>query len=184
MPTAAAILAVLLEQPTYDGDKNDLPDARIALYAPYADAIADVAKDDREAAVLESIALHESHLARYVLENRCSEGPPGERCDNGRARGAWQLHRAACKEAWTLPWGSEKSLRVEAHCVLSLYYYGQHRCHSARGAYGIYAGASCSWSGAASRYRLAGRLQAQLVVAGRRDEQQREAAGALASGAD
>lgn len=184
MSTAAAVLAVFLELPTYHGDKNDPPDTRIALYAPYAQAIADTAKNERETAVLMSIAWHESHLARYILENRCSEGPVGERCDNGRARNFLQIHRVACPDAWKLPWGSDESLRLEAQCAISLYHFGEHRCRSASGAYGIYAGTSCAWSGSVSRHALSERLQRRLVIAERRLKIAQGVAMGMASGAD
>src|SRR5690606_18816635 len=51
-------------------------------------------------AVLTALGWHESRWAAYVHDGRCSEGPVGARCDDGRARTAWQLHRSACPSVW------------------------------------------------------------------------------------
>lgn len=155
----AAVLAVLLSFPTYPGDKGDSLEQRTALYTPVAMTIAAVAKTPESAAALIAIARHESHLARYVLEGRCHEGPVNERCDNGRARGPWQVH----------PWCPATDLEGQARCVLGQFWWGYRHCG------GLYAGAfaslsgrgACTWSGSSKRIATMGDARFRLALEAR-----------------
>lgn len=55
-----------------------------------ARAVNEATPDPNERAALVRIAIEETNLALYVLEGRCKDGPKGA-CDNGRAKGPWQL---------------------------------------------------------------------------------------------
>lgn len=67
-------------------------DARMFDIARAVDA---ATSDTLERAVLLTIAIHETHLAAYVYEGRCADGPRGQaECDRGLAFGPWQLHAA------------------------------------------------------------------------------------------
>jgi hypothetical protein len=122
------ILAALLAFPAYHGD-HETGEAREARLAPYAAGIASHARTADETAALVAIAWHETRLAAYVTDGRCHEGPAGQRCDNGRARGPWQLH-GWCKA--TTPDG-------EAECAARLLRYARARCGSWSRAFGAYA---------------------------------------------
>lgn len=105
-PVANAVLAVMLRQPPWSGDVAETPQQRRALYAPVAQAIADASTDTQEMAALATLAWHETRLARYVLEGRCKDGPASAQCDQGHARGPWQVWRAEARCALQmLGWG-------------------------------------------------------------------------------
>jgi hypothetical protein len=119
------------------------------------------------AAVLASLAWHETRLAKYVQIGRCDLGRPGERCDNGRARGLWQQWRVACPAAWATEPGSPEALREGARCASRLMYAAHRRCVSRastalQGAFSGYAGASCTLRDAPARERTAWQLAARL----------------------
>ncbi len=154
----APVLAAALSLAVYTGDRAETADEREALLTPVAYEISTVARTPSEGAFLVALAFHESGFARYVIEGRCSDGPPGQRCDGGKARGVFQLHKAACRAAWAEPAGSRSSLRAEATCALSLLRWGGQQCREhaltpAIGAFGMYAGRGCHWSGAEARTR-------------------------------
>lgn len=111
---SVVILKVLLQQPIWHEDVRDEK-----LLMPVAEAISEVSSSVDEAAALISDAVKESHLARYVIEGRCQDGPPGQRCDNGRARGPWQVHN----------WCKKEGLRGEAQCTLNILRMGLSQCH-------------------------------------------------------
>jgi hypothetical protein len=72
---------------------------------------------------LVTLAKHESHLARYVYENRCAEGPRKEKeCDGGKATGIFQIH--ANDNNPKIP------LDVESQAVIAakLWWGSYHRC--------------------------------------------------------
>jgi hypothetical protein len=71
-------------------DEDDAAyEARVAYIAS---AIANVARNRREAAAMVAAAVHESGLARDVYEGRCYRvGSWAARCDGGRAVGVYQL---------------------------------------------------------------------------------------------
>lgn len=163
----AAILAVLLSLPAWHLDR-DPPEARSAMLRPVADVIAEVSADATDAAALIALGWHETKYARLVLEGRCSEMPEGNRCDDGRARGAWQLWHVACPSAYAFPAGSPESLRAEATCARRLLRGQLGRCRARHpagdwaGAFAGYRGASCVWPAAARRARTMLDLLARL----------------------
>ena len=128
--TPQFVLAAILALGAYHADRDDSLESRGALLLPVATAIAAVARTPEEAAALVAQAWHETHFARYVLEGRCSDGPPGQRCDPdahgvARARGPWQVWLVACRAA---------DVAGEAKCVLGQMRMGLARCSSWGGA--------------------------------------------------
>lgn len=128
-----------------------------------AAVVESVTADQRERAMLVALGWHESRLAAYVLEGRCQDGPKGARCDAGRARGPWQVHRW-CRAAWAAPDGSAEALRAGAVCALkALRHHGARCAGEARtvldGAFSGYAtGHACAWRGSAARVQTTRRL--------------------------
>lgn len=136
------------------------PSDRRALYADTAESIALVATTPRETAALVSLGWSETRYAALVLAGRCAEMPVGVRCDNGRARGPWQLWRSACPAAWAQPDGSRESRLAEARCALRLWRGARLRCQGKHpagddaGAFAGYArGGVCDWPAGAKRAR-------------------------------
>lgn len=161
MIALAPVLAAMLSLAPYTADRAATADEREALLQPLAYEISMVSRTPSEGALLVAVAFHESGFARYVLTGHCSEGPPGQRCDGGKARGPWQLHRQACPAAW----GPTGDLRTEATCALALLRWGGQQCREhARtpvlGAVGMFAGRGCHWSGAETRAKTATTLLA------------------------
>lgn len=151
-----AVLSAMLSLPEYSGDKGQSPEARRQLYTPVAAVIREVSRSRSEEALLVALAEHESGFARFVIEGRCSEGPPGQRCDGGKARGVFQLHQAACPAAWKHPEGSPESMALEAGCAIRLLRWGGAQCKDhaltpIHGALGVYAGRGCDWRGSEKR---------------------------------
>jgi len=95
----AAVLGFWLSLAPWYQDRDMSAEARDALLRPLASVVCQATDDPGERAFLATQAYHETHLAAYVLEGRCHQGPEGARCDNGRAWGAWQVHRWA-RGAW------------------------------------------------------------------------------------
>lgn len=127
------ILALLLALPAYHGD-HETAEQRQSRLAPYAAGIARHARSSDERAALMAVAWHETRLAAYVTEGRCHEGPPGQRCDNGKARGPWQLHG----------WCKATSPDGEAECAARMLRHFRSRCGSWARAFGAYAsGGTC-----------------------------------------
>jgi hypothetical protein len=114
---------------------------------------------------------YESRYARHIHFGRCK---PKE-CDNGKARGLWQLHEAAARPlAWWMMGAASEIMTSQdllgvteepafrAAAALST---GAWRCINIKGANwleGAFAGAAvghgCKWSGAAKRIRTIRRL--------------------------
>jgi len=116
--SADAVLAILQAEPRWRGDRSLSADIVLAAEQPYAEAIADESKTLADAAALLTILIEETHGATPVLLGHCDQMPEGERCDNLRARGGFQLHREACRAAYAYAAGSVESIRAEAHCAL------------------------------------------------------------------
>ncbi|HEX7671403.1 MAG TPA: hypothetical protein VF395_17540 [Polyangiaceae bacterium] len=166
--SSAAVLAAALSLSQYVGDKVDTPEGRETLYRPVAEAIAEVARTNVEASMLLALAFHESGLARFVIEGRCADGPPGQRCDGGRARGVFQLHESACREAWKLEDGSVPSIRAEARCAIRLLRWNadrgkDHTPSRLHAAFAGYAAREWNWDGAAKRVETAQKLERVLL---------------------
>jgi hypothetical protein len=162
-----AVLAAALSLSPYVADRVDTPEQRSTLYRPVAEAIAEVARTKFEASILVALAFHESGFARFVIEGRCSEGPPGQRCDGGKARGVFQLHEAACHEAWELKDGSVESIRAEARCAIRLLRWNAERGkdrtpNAAYAAFAGYAAREWTWDGAAKRVETARKIEKAL----------------------
>lgn len=139
--SSVVVLMVMLGLPGWSLDSDDTDEARARLYRPTAVAVAEVAASRTEAAWLVAQAWHETRYARYVLEDRCADGPPGARCDAGRARGPWQVHRW-CSVAWDESASDAVRLRAGAECALRGYRRGFQRCGTLAGAFA----AQHSWS--------------------------------------
>jgi hypothetical protein len=148
-------LAVMLLLSPWHGDQGD--ENRGSLLQPLAIAIDNIGHTREERAALIADAYAESSLARYVLEGRCSDGPPGQRCDPdqhgvARARGPWQVWHYCHKPG----------LEGEAECVVQLLRLGKHRCASWEGAFAALHGPSCQWAPATQRVQLMRRLLPML----------------------
>lgn len=86
-------LAVLRSMPVHVTDRGEAPEKRNERLSDIASAVDAVTESPTERAALLTIARFESHLAAYVFEGRCSDGPGGSKeCDSGRAVGVFQLH--------------------------------------------------------------------------------------------
>lgn len=95
-------------------------------------------------AALLVLASGESLLSRYVMENRCSDGPRGPKeCDSGRATGPYQLHNAK---------DLAEDLLAQSQKAAALWRYHRRRCGTVKGAFGGYAtGSACSFALAEKR---------------------------------
>lgn len=114
------------------GDRDESGKDRANRMAHVTNAILFVTKQQDEQAALVATAHSETLLARRIGEDRCEQGPPGQRCDpdkhgKAQARGYWQLHRSACPEAWAME-PSSRRLRVEAACALRALRLARKRC--------------------------------------------------------
>jgi hypothetical protein len=157
MLTAAMVLIVMLQMPAGFGDAEATTEERAEFMRPVAVAIAEVANEThnpvRSAAILVALGKNETRFARYVLEGRCEDGPPGERCDwskklgQPRARGPFQVHDW-CKAAWSQPENSGEGLAAGARCALSLVNHALHLCRAHApiwpAAFAVYRGQPCS----------------------------------------
>jgi hypothetical protein len=118
---ATGTLRVLCSAPAHTTDIDEPQAGREARLAAIASAI-DTATDNRdERAMLLSLGWHESRWARYVQEGRCSDGPPGQRCDEGRSVGPWQQRAFDDSPVPDV-------LPAQALRALRLLKFGQHRC--------------------------------------------------------
>lgn len=153
----AIIVALLLSLPQWHADRLT-EDERIALVLPVAMAIATSAATEEERLFLAAQTWHETRLASYVLEERCAEGPPGARCDEGAATGPWQVHRW-CAGAWVAESSRTERFTAGAQCALQLYRWGRRECGTAAGgfAYQRHAG-ECSPAWALRRVETMRRL--------------------------
>lgn len=170
--SAIVVLKVFLMQAPFDWDRGLSVEERTELDRPYAEAVAKAAHTYWEAALLMSQAISETHMARYVIEGRCMQGPAGYRCDprHGvpRARGVWQLHETACKRAWALPESSYESIMFEAECAMQSMRYFSHigREHAQTPAHAAFCGMGpkpWDWPGAEKRVALAKTIYKQLT---------------------
>jgi len=125
--SASLILAAMLSLPGWYLDKDDTPEQRSELYRPVADAIHTVAKNRRQQAFLVTQAWAETKFARYVLEDRCQDGPIGARCDRGKASGPWQVW-SWCKDAHDKSLTNAQRFEAGARCALRGYHQGARMC--------------------------------------------------------
>lgn len=157
-------LAVLRGFPVHFTDRDESPEKRDARLAEVASAIDAVTENPVERAALLTLARHESGLASYVHENRCAEGPRGDKeCDRGNSKGIFQLKPNANHP--TIP----DSTLEQADIALRLWRGGRASCarvvhDDLAAAFNFYGtGGSCApskWSKARADMtrRIAGRL--------------------------
>lgn len=158
MLTQAMIMAVMLTMLPGIGDEGATEEERRAFLEPVATAIHQVALETanpiRTAAILLAIGKNETRFARYVIEGRCQDGPPGMRCDWSRrhnrpvARGPFQVH-PWCTAAWSSPETSSESLTAGARCAITLVNRALRRCLKSpyeawAGAFAVYRGQTCA----------------------------------------
>lgn len=151
------ILSVMLMGPIMSMDTKDTLEERRQLLEPVARAIATVANETSDplqsAAILVAVGQNETMFARYVLEGRCTDGPPGMKCDYSKklkkslSRGPFQV-RNWCKGAWAAEDGSYESFVEGARCALHYVKRGFSRCIKTKypaweGAYSFYRGQPC-----------------------------------------
>lgn len=115
MSCISTILAFYLTLPSWYQDAEPR-DVRAQLYSSVVRAVCEVGKTPRERARLAVQAYAETKLSRYVLEDRCSDGPPGARCDRGHAVGPWQVHRH-CRKAWDTTLSRHERFSAGARCA-------------------------------------------------------------------
>lgn len=165
MSSWSTILAVMLSQPTWHGDLAETPEQRSDLLRPVAMAIELATEDQTEQAALVALGWHETGgWARFVVEGRCKDGPTGMRCDNGRARSPWQVHRTRlCSAAWELAEDDPRTLERSAECAVRHLRGAMGRCrglHPAGEWAGAFSGfarsAVCTWAPAAGRAETMG----------------------------
>ena len=147
------ILAAWAILPTWHQDRDETPEARDALRLPVAEAICRATKDPRERRFLAAQAYAETKLARAVIEERCHDMPEGVRCDEGRARGPWQVH-GHCRAAWDSP-TPDARLEAGAQCALRNWRYGVARCKTDAGGFASQAGGIPRCNAAWARRRVA-----------------------------
>lgn len=167
MDLSSAILSVLLAEPRHVSDRLEPENERGGRLAMLAEAIDSVARSREQAALLIAMAVHESRLARYVAEGRCSEGPKGAQCDPlggvARSRGYWQNRKVSCRPGWAEEAGSREELFAMAACSARLLWGGYVRCGTAEGAFAAANGStSCKAPWAKSRVRTYRRVLGQL----------------------
>lgn len=125
MGAIEAVLAAILSLPAYAVDGEQTAHERETLVRPVAVAIVEATESKTERAFLVAQAWHETRFARYVLEDRCKDGPDGAQCDEGRAAGPWQVHKW-CSAAWE---GEPiERYAAGAKCALRMWRHGVARC--------------------------------------------------------
>lgn len=119
---------------------------RTARLRRAADAIHIAARGDREmvAALLE-LGRRESTWHHYVYANECA-GKTND-CDAGQSRSYWQLSQRICPALW-----GDGDEYDAANCAAKHLRYTRSLCRGSwAGAFGVYAGAKCSWGGGRER---------------------------------
>lgn len=166
---AARVLTVLLARPESHTDVDRSLESREARLAPVAHAVSAASRTLDEAAVLMALGEHETNYAEHVLAGHCDQMPEGERCDGGRARGPWQLHKEACPVAWALPDGSQEALDAEAGCAIRLLRWNavrgrEHTITPGHAAFAGYAARDWGWPGAEKRVKTSREIYRALYT--------------------
>jgi hypothetical protein len=165
--TVAAVFAALSKAPRHTTDRDEEQHARDARMMQLATVVAIEAKTPEIAALLVTVARHESTLARYIAEGRCSDGPKGQQCDGLRSRGYFQNRLVSCKKGWFAPPGSHAELVEMARCSVRDLRRGWKQCGTAEGAFAAFNGSrSCSAPWAKSRVAMFGKVLGQLKAEG------------------
>ncbi len=160
MITAGLVAAWLLGHPAYI-DRDLPPEVRAPLVQVYAEAIVEETRDPVQIGMLLGQGWGDTKFAHLVLSNRCQEMPAGQRCDNGRARGAFGMHQDTCPAAFLFPATSRESIRAETHCALGALWFHGKRCgkHALSFLFGAYSGMAgggrCNWDRAGERVLVA-----------------------------
>lgn len=158
-----AVLALLLDLPRHGTDREEEEARRVERLSRASIAIAAVSESfsplpaggpTEVAASLVSLGRHESMFAAYVGEGRCDRppmAPSGKRasdCDQGKARGYWQVWGVACRGLDRTAPGSADELVRGAECAARIYWAAARRCRSLSLGFGRYArGHGCRpWS--------------------------------------
>lgn len=138
---------VLKETKKHETDKHISDNEWSKQLLPIARAIDLVARNNQERAALVTLGEFESKFARYVLENRCSDGPRKEKeCDSGRAKGPWQQ--------WSFPTRKvPDDINIQADMAIRLLRGFYTKCgYTWEGAFSGYAtGGKCDWKNAKGR---------------------------------
>lgn len=92
---ATGTLAALCRLPPHRLDIEEPTAVRENRLTRIAQAIDLATWDKAQRARLIALGWHETRYAAYIDEGRCSDGPVGERCDNGKSHGPWQLRHNA-----------------------------------------------------------------------------------------
>lgn len=119
-------------------------------------AVRHMPQPDR-AAVL-AVGFGESRFAEYVMRD-CVDKPKDAtgNCDNGKARGPWQLWPAVCPELHALPRGhvSEEAIRLGAECARRHWRFALNRCGgNVEQSFASYGGRACSSVTASTAFKL------------------------------
>lgn len=107
-----------------------------------------------------AVAVEETHIAEYVGEGRCDDPRARYHCDSGLARTYWQLHKQACRPAWSSEPGSREEIFQAARCVVMLLPYHSRRCRGAHqwgdeaGMFAGYRSVDCQWEGKTIHKRI------------------------------
>lgn len=168
MIEAATVAAWLLAHPAWI-DRDLTREEREPIVLRYAEAAVTETRSVVELQMLLAHGYAETKFAALVLTGKCSEMPAGQRCDNGKARGAYSLHEAACPEAYRWPAASVESIRAETRCAVSLLHFHAHRCreHTLTPLMAAFAGmgGTCHSNRAGERVMLMRRIGAELLKA-------------------
>jgi hypothetical protein len=157
------ILAFWLALPGWYGDRHLTDAQRLDLWMPVAKTICRVAKTDTDRARAATQAYFEgSRLARYVIQGRCHQGPPGVRCDDGLAWGVWQVHRW-CKRAWNKSLPVHERRDAALRCVLQAGRTGLRSCRGEQGWFSAQWSLHCTYRWAV-RAAMARRLLKKLMA--------------------
>lgn len=114
------VIELMLRIPPHSTDAKEQWVQKHARFMPFAKAIERLPLLEEQAAMV-ALMQHEALLARYVAEDRCSDGPRGaEECDSGKARGLFQLHEPTCPAIWQVPPSAERAA-MEVDCAVRYY---------------------------------------------------------------
>lgn len=165
--TAATVTSWILSKPAWL-DRDVTREARAPQVNRYAEAIVDIARTPTDVAMLLAHGYEDTKFAYDVLRGACELMPAGQRCDGGKARGAFGLHLNACPAAYRYVEGSAESIHEEVRCTLALLHFHGRRClpHAASpmlASFGGMGGTGCHASRAAAKTMATRRIAAELA---------------------
>lgn len=144
MNPLAVIFATLLRLALWSGDAAEPADARAQRLNDIAAAVQSASSSSEVQAALLTLGEAETHFAAYVGSGHCEAGPRGSRCDRGRARSYWQLHKPACPKLFDLEPTDPSTVPVAAQCAARYLRYGRSICGDWQGAFSVLAGRRCA----------------------------------------